>query len=102
MTQFGCDYLSGCHPAILDALVATNLEQTAGYGLDPYCEAARARIRAAVGSEAADVHSSSAVRKPTPPLSPASCVRGRASSPPTAVILPCTKPVRLKRAATKC
>lgn len=56
MTQFGCDYLSGCHPAILDALVATNLEQTAGYGLDPYCEAARARIRAAVGSEAADVH----------------------------------------------
>ena len=33
-----------------------NLEQTAGYGLDPYCEAARARIRAAVGSEAADVH----------------------------------------------
>ena len=56
MTQFGCDYLSGCHPAILDALVATNLEQTAGYGLDPYCEAARARIRAAVGSEATDVH----------------------------------------------
>ena len=56
MTQFGCDYLSGCHPAILEALVATNLEQTAGYGLDPYCEAARARIRAAVGSEAADVH----------------------------------------------
>ena len=56
MAQFGNDYLAGCHPAILDALAATNLEQSVGYGLDPYCDAARATIRALVGDEAADVH----------------------------------------------
>ena len=56
MAQFGNDYLAGCHPAILDALTASNLEQTAGYGLDPYSEAARTTIRALVGDAAADVH----------------------------------------------
>ena len=56
MAQFGNDYLAGCHPAILEALAATNLEQTAGYGLDPYCEAARATIRALVDDATADVH----------------------------------------------
>ena len=56
MAQFGNDYLAGCHPAILDALAATNLEQSVGYGLDPYCDAARATIRALIGDEAADVH----------------------------------------------
>ena len=56
MAQFGNDYLAGCHPAILDALAATNLEQSVGYGLDPYCDAARATIRALIGDEAVDVH----------------------------------------------
>ena len=53
---FGNDYLAGCHPAIMERLAATNLEQTAGYGLDPYSESAREKIRAAVHDERADVH----------------------------------------------
>ncbi|MBH5329853.1 aminotransferase class I/II-fold pyridoxal phosphate-dependent enzyme [Eikenella sp. S3360] len=56
MPLFGNDYLAGCHPAILERLADTNLEQTPGYGLDPYCESARAKIRAAIGSTEADVH----------------------------------------------
>ncbi|WP_225747815.1 hypothetical protein [Eikenella sp. Marseille-P7795] len=56
MPSFGNDYLAGCLPAILERLADTNLEQTPGYGLDPYCESARAKIRAAIGSETADVH----------------------------------------------
>lgn len=56
MPSFGNDYLAGCHPAILERLIHSNLEQTPGYGLDPYCESARAKIRSAIGSQAADVH----------------------------------------------
>lgn len=56
MPAFGNDYLAGCHPAILQRLISTNLESTAGYGLDPYSESARAKIRAAAASETADVH----------------------------------------------
>ena len=56
MPSFGSDYLAGCHPAILERLIASNLEQTPGYGLDPYCASARAKIRAAIGDENADVH----------------------------------------------
>ena len=56
MPSFGNDYLSGCHPAILERMIHSNLEQTPGYGLDPYCESARAKIRSAIGSQAADVH----------------------------------------------
>lgn len=41
MIQFSCDYQEGCTPAILRRLAETNLEQTAGYGLDPYSEHAR-------------------------------------------------------------
>ena len=56
MPSFGNDYLAGCHPAILERLITSNLEQTPGYGLDPYCASARAKIRAAIGDENADVH----------------------------------------------
>lgn len=56
MIYFQCDYEEGCHPAILKKLQETNLEQTVGYGMDPYCESAREKIRAAVGREDADVH----------------------------------------------
>ena len=56
MIYFNSDYLEGAHPAVLDRLIRTNLEQTIGYGCDPYCEAARARIRAACGTPDADVH----------------------------------------------
>ena len=45
--SFASDYLEGAHPAIIQRLVETNLEQTVGYGLDPYSESAREKIRAA-------------------------------------------------------
>ena len=44
MIQFQCDYSEGAHPRILERLVKTNLEQTVGYGEDPYCEAAREAV----------------------------------------------------------
>ena len=44
---FASDYMEGAHPAILNRLLETNLEHTAGYGLDEYSEAAREKIRAA-------------------------------------------------------
>lgn len=45
MIRFDSDYIEGAHPAILDALVRTNFEQTAGYGVDKFCQEAREIIR---------------------------------------------------------
>ena len=45
MYRFNSDYTEGCHPAILERLAATNMDQTDGYGLDPYCDEARAKIK---------------------------------------------------------
>lgn len=45
MIRFDSDYIEGAHPAILDALVKTNFDQTAGYGVDYFCEEARSIIR---------------------------------------------------------
>ncbi len=56
MIRFNSDYTEGCHPAILEKLVETNMEQTAGYGEDEYCEQARTLIRRACGDESVDVH----------------------------------------------
>ena len=41
MIRFNCDYLEGAHPAIMEKLMATNFEQTPGYGEDHYCDQAR-------------------------------------------------------------
>ena len=56
MIRFECDYAEGMHPQILQRLVETNMEQTAGYGVDPHCEKARELIRKACSREDADVH----------------------------------------------
>ena len=56
MHNFQCDYTEGAHPKLMEALVNTNMEQTCGYGLDPYCEQAREKIRAACEAPNADVH----------------------------------------------
>lgn len=56
MIHFRNDYSAGAHPAVLDALAKTNLELTAGYGCDPYCEAAANTIRTLCASPYADVH----------------------------------------------
>ena len=52
---FGSDYQEGCDPSILRALEATNYDKTPGYGLDPVCERAKAKIRAACRAEDAEV-----------------------------------------------
>ena len=56
MIRFNCDYNEGAHPRILERLVETNFEQTAGYGDDPHCDRARDLIRAACGTPDADVY----------------------------------------------
>ena len=56
MIRFQCDYAEGAHPAILEKLMETNFDQTVGYGLDPYCDSARAKIKAACKAPDADVH----------------------------------------------
>ena len=50
--------MEGMHPLILDALVKTNMEKTAGYGTDEYCASAREKILAACGltSDEGEVH----------------------------------------------
>ena len=47
MLYFNSDYLEGAHPAVLQRLLDTNLEQTVGYGQDAYCAQAKDKIRAA-------------------------------------------------------
>lgn len=55
MLSFENDYSEGAHPKILEKLAETNLDQLPGYGLDPICDSAKARIRKACGCENADV-----------------------------------------------
>ncbi len=54
--KFICDYMEGAHPAILDQLLATNMVQNDGYGVDEFCESAREKIRKACGAPNAGVH----------------------------------------------
>lgn len=56
MYYFNSDYTEGCHPDILAKLAATNMDQTTGYGLDPYCDEARELIKKAFACPHADVH----------------------------------------------
>lgn len=54
MIEFQCDYAEGAHPKILERMIETNMDQTPGYGLDPYCDEARRLIRKACGRENID------------------------------------------------
>ncbi|MBO4299115.1 MAG: low specificity L-threonine aldolase [Clostridia bacterium] len=56
MIHFESDYLEGAHPRILERLMATNMEQTIGYGEDEHCARARALIAAECGLEPEAVH----------------------------------------------
>ena len=60
MIRFDSDYMAGAHPRLLGKLVATNLEQTSGYGTDHYtaeaaelikkcCNAPDARVQFLIG-----------------------------------------------------
>ena len=55
MLKFSCDYMEGCHPAILRRLEATNLEKNDGYGYDPYTQSAVEKIREACRLPQAEV-----------------------------------------------
>lgn len=56
MIRFNSDYTEGCHVSILEKLMATNMEQTAGYGEDEYCAKAAEKIKAACNREDVSVH----------------------------------------------
>ena len=56
MIYFNNDYSEGCHASVLEALTATNLEQTPGYGEDLYCRRAAEKIRTLCGREDLAVH----------------------------------------------
>lgn len=54
--SFSSDYMEGAHPEILRRLLETNMEKTNGYGLDPYSESAKEKIRAACNCPDAEVN----------------------------------------------
>lgn len=56
MVLFHNDYSEGCHEAVMQKLMQTNLEQTPGYGEDDYCAAAADMIRKKCGREDLAVH----------------------------------------------
>ena len=56
MLSFESDYTEGAHESIIRRLTQTNLEQTPGYGNDPYSESAKERIRQTFGIPGADVY----------------------------------------------
>ena len=47
MIHFDTDYMEGAHPEVIRRLTETNLEQTVGYGNDPYTARAKELIRKA-------------------------------------------------------
>lgn len=56
MIRFNSDYCEGAHPRLLAKLVSTNMEQTPGYGEDPYCRQAAETIRGLCHAPEAAVH----------------------------------------------
>lgn len=56
MYSFASDYLEGCTPEILEALIKVNYKQSPGYGEDDYCTLAKAGIKKIIGREDVDVH----------------------------------------------
>ena len=56
MIRFDNDYAEGAHEQILNRLLATNNEQTPGYGMDVHSSNARDYIKKACEADHADVH----------------------------------------------
>ncbi len=55
MVSFESDYNNGMLPQILQRLSGTNDVRTSGYGLDPFTQSAKAKIREAIGKPDAEV-----------------------------------------------
>lgn len=45
MISFTSDYIAGAHPAIMQRLLETNMENLSGYGTDQYCTQAKEKIK---------------------------------------------------------
>ena len=56
MLYFENDYCEGAHEAILKRLMETNMEKVCGYGLDPYCDQAKEKIKEACGCPDGEVY----------------------------------------------
>lgn len=56
MYSFKNDYSEGAHPRILSALMESNLEQTEGYGEDPYTLKAVNLLKERIGRSDIDIH----------------------------------------------
>lgn len=44
MISFTSDYIAGAHPAIMQRLMETNMENLSGYGTDKYCSQDRKSV----------------------------------------------------------
>lgn len=55
MLNFESDYVSGCHPRLLDALAKSNNEIVSGYGKDCFTGEACMALRSACGDSDADI-----------------------------------------------
>lgn len=56
MIYFNNDYSEGCHEKVLEKLIATNMEQSFGYGKDEYCASAAEKIKKKCGRDDLSVH----------------------------------------------
>lgn len=56
MIHFDTDYMKGACTEIINKLASTNMEQTSGYGDDPYTLRAKELILSACGLQEVDVH----------------------------------------------
>ena len=56
MIYFLSDYSQGAHPAVMEALMRTNLEHSDGYGVDGHCRHAAAMVKEMIGRQDVQVH----------------------------------------------
>lgn len=56
MINFEIDYAEGAHQNIMNALMKTNTQQTAGYGVDFYCQKAKETIQRYLNPIPCDIH----------------------------------------------
>ena len=56
MIRFECDYATGAHPKVMEKLMATNLEECPGYGVDDHCQNAARMLKELCEAPEADVH----------------------------------------------
>ena len=54
--SFVNDYSEGCHPLVLESLIASNHSQQSGYGEDIFCKNASVQIRQIIDKPDADIH----------------------------------------------